>query len=157
MRWTKMPVRRAVYTPIPKTHRVVAPTTHGTWDTDQPPILGIVGRDSGQIQLSLKNSARSDLEPPVLPETQKGTTINTDEWGAYRHLSAAERQHVTVCHAPGKRVWARDEDGDGIREVHTNTIEGVWTGVRNFLRPFRGVNKLYLQPLLSDKTFVFVA
>ena len=59
---------------------------------------------SGQIQLSLKNSARSDLELPVLPETQKGTTINTDEWGAYRHLSAAERQHVTVCHAPEKRV-----------------------------------------------------
>ena len=74
-----------------------------------------------------------------MPETQKGTTINTDEWGAYRHLSAAEHQHVTVCHAPGKRVWPRDEDGDGIREVHTNTIEGVWTGVRNFLRPFAGL------------------
>jgi len=84
-----------------------------------------------------------------LAETQKGTTINTDEWGAYRHLSAAERQHVTVYHAPGKRVWARDEDGDGIREVHTNTIEGVWTSVRNFLLPFRGVNKLYLQQYLT--------
>jgi len=56
MRWTKMPVRRAVYTPIPKTHRVVAPTTHGTWDTDRPPILGIVGRDSGQIQLNLERN-----------------------------------------------------------------------------------------------------
>ena len=27
---------------------------------------------------------------------------------------------------------------DGIREVHVNTIEGLWTSVRNFLRPFRG-------------------
>lgn len=26
----------------------------GTWNTDRPPVLGIVGRDSGQLQLSLK-------------------------------------------------------------------------------------------------------
>ena len=40
--------------------------------------------------------------------------------------------------------WARDADGDGLREVHSNTIEGIWTGLRNFLRRFRGVHKKYL-------------
>ena len=40
--------------------------------------------------------------------------------------------------------WARDDDGDGIREVHCNTMEGFWTGRRNFLRPFRGVSKWFL-------------
>ena len=30
---------------------------------------------------------------------------------------------------------AKDADGDGINEVHTNTVEGMWTTVRNFLRP----------------------
>ena len=49
---------------------------------------------------------------------------------------------ATVCHA--EKEWARDDDGDGIREVHVNTLEGLWTGLRNFLRPFRGVNKVYL-------------
>jgi transposase-like protein len=24
-------------------------------------------------------------------------------------------------------------------------MEGIWTGLRNFLRPFRGVNKVYLE------------
>ena len=24
-------------------------------------------------------------------------------------------------------------------------MEGIWTGLRNFLRPFRGVNKAYLE------------
>jgi len=43
-----------------------------------------------------------------------------------------------------KREYARDDDGDGIREVHCNTMEGTWTGLRNFLRPFRGVHKKYL-------------
>jgi hypothetical protein len=45
----------------------------------------------------------------------------------------------------GDRGHARlDDHGDGIREVHINTLEGLWTGLRNFLRPFRGVNKVYL-------------
>src|SRR5262249_27830030 len=66
----------------------------------------------------------------------------TDEWPGYIGLAGIGRRHVTVCHAAG--AWARDDDGDGVREVHDNTSEGVWTGVRNFLRPFRGVDKGYL-------------
>ena len=31
--------------------------------------------------------------------------------------------------------------GTGVREVHCNTMEGIWTGARNFLRPFRGVSR----------------
>ena len=52
------------------------------------------------------------------------------------------RDRSTVCHAD--KEWARDDDGDGIREVHINTMEGLWTGMRNFLRVFRGVSKKYL-------------
>ena len=48
---------------------------------------------------------------------------------------APQRGHATVKHS--KKEWTRDDDGDGIREVHSNTIEGTWTGLRNFLRPFR--------------------
>lgn len=29
-------------------------------------------------------------------------------------------------------------------EVHCNTMEGIWVGLRNFLRPFRGIHKQYL-------------
>ena len=46
---------------------------------------------------------------------------------------------LTVCHSHNE--WARDADGDGLREVHVNSNEGGWTGLRNFLRPFRGVHK----------------
>lgn len=118
---------------------------HGTWETDRPPVFGIVGRTSGQIHLKvLGHSTRKELEPRVLQATECGTTVNTDEWRAYNHLPDHDRTHVTVCHAPHARQWARDDDGDGIREVHNNTLEGTWTGLRNFLRPFRGVHKKYL-------------
>ena len=73
----------------------------------------------------------------------------TDEWAAYGHLPGPGRGHATVCHAPGQREWARDDDGDGVNEVHTNTQEGQWTGLRNFLRPFRGVNKVYLHQYVA--------
>ena len=70
--------------------------------------------------------------------------VNTDEWAGYDHLPELDRGRATVCHVPGRREWARDDDGDGVREVHNNTLEGFWTGLRNFLRPFRGVNKCLL-------------
>jgi hypothetical protein len=76
--------------------------------------------------------------------TRRHTRCYTDEWPGYASL---HRPHHTVCH--GVKEWARDDDGDGIREVHTNTIEGLWTTVRNFLRPFRGVHKKYLKYSLA--------
>jgi transposase len=118
---------------------------HGTWDNDRPPVVGIIGRDSGQVRLQVcHHSDRKTLVPFVIAKTQPGCTVNTDEWQAYASLPEAGRVHVTVCHTFGQGEWARDEDGDGIREIHTNSIEGFWTGLRNFLRPFRGVNKEHL-------------
>ena len=75
-----------------------------------------------------------------------GTTVNTDEWCGYNRVGGRhERIHVTVDHSGPRSTYAIDADGDGVREVHCNTMEGIWTGLRNFLRPFRGVNKMYLE------------
>jgi transposase len=118
---------------------------HGTWASDRPPIIGVVGRRSGHIRLRVcKHSDRATLEGLVVAHTRRDAIINTDEWAAYHHLAATGRRHQTVCHAPRRREWARDADGDGVREVHTNTMEGIWTGCRNFLRLFRGVSKWFL-------------
>ena len=78
----------------------------------------------------------------VQATTTPGVTLNTDEWRAYNRVPELGRGHVTVNH--GEKEWARDGDGDGVREVHTNTMEGTWTGLRDFLRPFRGVSKWFL-------------
>jgi hypothetical protein len=73
-------------------------------------------------------------------------TVDTDEWRGSNGLPASHRDRAAVCHA--EREWARD-DGDGGREVHTNTLEGLWTGLRNLLRPFRGVSKVYLDQYVA--------
>jgi transposase len=118
---------------------------HGTFDNDRPPVAGVVGRDSGEIRIEvIHNADKETLEEVVDNATQDGATVNTDEWSAYNGLPEMNRTHKTVCHSPEQREWARDDDGDGVREVHTNTMEGIWTGLRNFLRLFRGVSKHYL-------------
>jgi transposase len=74
--------------------------------------------------------------------------LNTDEWGGYARVeSRIGIAHSTVRHGrdeQGRREWARDDDGDGIREVHCNGCEGVGAPLRTFLRVFRGVHKKHL-------------
>jgi transposase len=67
------------------------------------------------------------------------STLYTDEWQSYRGSHPA---HATVCH--GVHEWARDDDGDGRREVHCNSCEGAGAALRTYLRAFRGVHKRYL-------------
>ena len=118
---------------------------HGTYANDRPPIVGTVGRQSGKVRLRVvKHTDGETLRKHVQTFTRPRAMVNTDEWPGYTRL---ERKHVTVNH--GVYEYARDDDGDGIREVHVNTIEGLWTSVRLFLGPMRGVHKRYLSQYVA--------
>jgi len=118
---------------------------HGTYANDRPPIVGTVGRESGKVRLRLvEHSDGATLCEHVEQFSTPDTQVYTDEWRAYKRV---DRTHTTVCHA--QKEWARDDNGDGIREVHINTLEGMWTLVRNFMRLFRGVHKKFLAAYLA--------
>jgi transposase-like protein len=118
---------------------------HGSWDNDRPAIVGIAGRENQTLHLRVcRRTDRATLQPLVEAHTVPGCHVYTDEWRAYGRLGQTGRVHKTVNHASPEREWVRDDDGDGIREVHCNTLEGLWTGLRNYLRMFRGVHKKYL-------------
>ena len=122
---------------------------HGTYENDRPPVVGTVGRESGQVRLRVVHqTTQKTLEQHVHRFTVAGATCYTDEWNGYDHII---RSHATVAH--GQKEWARDDDGDGIREVHINTSEGMWTDVRIFLRPFKGVNKRFLSGYIAIAEF----
>ncbi len=88
-------------------------------------MVGLIGRDSGKVALQVTpTSSTAALRGVVEATTQPTATVNTDEWRAYNWLELTRHSHPTVTHNPAQREWARDEDGDGVREVHTNTIEG---------------------------------
>jgi transposase len=112
----------------------------GPYANDRPPGLGVGGRSSGEVRLRVV----ADTQSPTLCHqlerfTRPDAHLYTDEYQSY---NALQRRRTTVCH--GEHEWARDDDGDRHCEVHVNTAEGCWTGLRNFLRPFRGVHKRYL-------------
>jgi transposase-like protein len=123
---------------------------HGTRDNDRPPVLGVVGRESGQVRWEVVEHADPETwETLVVDQTQPGALVPTDAGCGYDHRPAMGRGRTAVCHTPGEREWARDDDGDGMREVHNNTLEGLGTGLRNFLRPLRRVNKWFLNQYLA--------
>jgi hypothetical protein len=108
----------------------------------------VVGRTSGQLRRFVRrNCGAAQLIPVVTTTARAEASVETDEWVGYARLSWDGYRHATVNHEAGE--WARDDDGDGVREVHCNTLEGIWTGLRNFLRPFRGVNKVYLSQYVA--------
>ena len=122
---------------------------HGTYENDRPPVVGTVGRESGQVRLRVVHHTNQEtLEQHVERFTLNNAHCNTDEWLGYNHIV---RAHSTVNH--GNYEWARDDDSDGIREVHINTIEGMWTDVRIFLRTFKGINKRFLSGYVAMTEF----
>lgn len=121
----------------------------GTFANDRPPVLGTVGRQSGQVRLRVVDDTKqTTLRQHVEQFTRQESRIYTDEYDSY---NTVDRVRSTVAH--GHKAWARDDDGDGVREVHTNTTEGLWSGLRTFLRVFRGVSKHFLSGYVALHEF----
>lgn len=87
----------------------------------------------------LENVQQKTIEPIIKATIAPGTLIHTDEYVIYQPLVAWGYGHKTVCHSAGE--YARDEDGDGFCEVHVNTMEGLWSLLRSWLRPHRGISQ----------------
>src|SRR5947207_15898049 len=74
----------------------------GTFANDRPPILGTLGRVSGQVRLRVVlDTQQITLRAQVERFTGTGTHVYTDEYGSYATI---RRPHTTVCHAA--REWA---------------------------------------------------
>jgi len=112
----------------------------GTMAKDRPPILGLVDRVSKKIRLFVCETVKKDvINPLIVSSVEKGSEINTDGYEIYNDLEKMGYTHKTVIHSSG--CYAEDWDGDGFYEVHCNSVEGLWSLLRHFLRGFRGINK----------------
>lgn len=100
----------------------------------------------------LENVKQTTLKPIIETTVVKGSLIYSDEYDVYARLEQWGYAHQTVCHSAG--VYARDDDGDGFCEVHVNTIEGVWSLLRSWLRPHRGISQEKLPQYLGFFEFV---
>lgn len=100
----------------------------------------------------LENVQQATIKPVICADVAEGTRFYTDEYDIDARLGAWGDDHHSVCHNRGE--YARDMDGDGFHEVHVNTMEGVWSLLRSWLRPHRGISQEYLPLYLSFFQFV---
>jgi transposase len=117
---------------------------HGTYATDRPPVFSLIGRTSGEVRyFGREHSDGATCREVLAASVRPGAaTLYTDEWGGYWSVEAKlQLAHRSVKH--GEKEWARDDDGDGKREVHCNSCEGAGAGLRSYRRLFRGVHKYY--------------
>src|SRR4029450_13584570 len=94
----------------------------------------------GQVVINLlANVQQKTIEPFIKDTILAGTRVYTDEYSIYARLQSWGYDHKSVNHGRGE--FARDEDGDGFCEVHVNTMEGLWSLLRSWLRPHRGISQ----------------
>ena len=95
----------------------------------------------------LADVRQATIRPVIEATVAKGALVHTDEYDVYGRLEEWGYGHKTVCHARGE--YARDDDGDGFCEVHVNTAEGLWSLLRSWLRPHRGISQEKLPAYLG--------
>ncbi len=99
----------------------------------------MIQRGGQVVMRMLANVQQKTIQPILEAVIAPRTMVYTDEYDIYSRLTDWGYEHKTVCHSKGE--YARDEDGDGFHEVHVNTIEGVWSLLRSWLRPHRGISQ----------------
>ena len=88
----------------------------------------------GQVVIHLlANVQQKTIEPFIKDTIVPGTLIYTDEYSIYARLQTWGYEHKRVNHGRGE--FARDEDGDGLCEVHVNTMEGFWSPLHSLAAP----------------------
>jgi transposase-like protein len=107
----------------------------------------------GQVVIHLlANVKQQTIEPLIKDTIVPGIRVYTDEYSMYARLQSWGYGHKRVNHGRGE--FARDDDGDGVCEVHVNTMEGLWSLLRSWLRPHRGISQEKLPVYLGCFAFV---
>ena len=84
-------------------------------------VLGMLQRGGAVMTKVVKNVQKKTLEPHIIENVQKPSTISTDELPSYNRLAMFGYQHGSVNHSDEEWV-------NGIH--HTNSLEGFWSQLK---------------------------
>jgi len=110
--------------------------------TSKQAIFGILGREQEQVKTWLVPNTRiTTTRPNILDTVERGSRVYTDGFKGYRSLSRYGYQHDWVDHDAGEYVRG---------EVHTQTLDGYWGLLKNFLASKGGVQRKYLHRFVGE-------
>ncbi|XP_063067307.1 uncharacterized protein LOC134458829, partial [Engraulis encrasicolus] len=94
-------------------------------------ILGVGGRRNCPVLRLVRRRRRENLIPILVKHVRPGTTVISDQWGAYRRaLAALGYRHFTVNHSQ----WFVDPN----TRAHTQHIERAWLKYKSTIWRLRG-------------------
>lgn len=102
----------------------------------------MIQRGGDVVMRMLANVQQGTMKPLIQATMVLGTCVYTDADDIDSRLEQWGDEQESVCHSKGE--YARDDDGDGLYEVHVNTMEGFWSLLRSWLRPHRGISQDHL-------------
>jgi transposase-like protein len=109
-------------------------------------VFGIIEERSNRCVMWLVDKRnKSTLLPIIKRHIRPGTTIKSDEWGAYGSLDRDGFEHLTVNHS----VRFVSDTG-----VHTQAIEALWSRVKEIIKARRGSTKQHLPGFLDYYSFL---
>lgn len=108
-------------------------------------VAGAVERGGGVIARVVPNVNTNTLEPFVQEKVLPSSIVYTDEHTSYRRLNSLGYDHRRIHHS--QKVYV-------IGDVHTNSIEGFWSLVKNGIRGVNhSVSAKHLQSYLNEYSF----
>lgn len=115
--------------------------SHGRSDLDKTPVLGLLQRDGKVVSQVIDDARTHSIQPIILRSVEQGANLMTDDYVAYRGLTAIYN-HQVINHSTGSYV-------DGI--CHTNTIEGFWSLFkRGIIGIYHSVSRKHLDKYCNE-------
>ena len=117
----------------------------------------LIGNDhSGDVQQALEGFAKELLcrllvASPLYEDVQDVVVLIHHAPEVMALTVNGQKHFIQVPFIPRLRA---DEDGDGLCEVHVNTMEGFWSLLRSWLRLHRGISQEKLPVYLGFFEFV---
>jgi transposase len=108
-------------------------------------VFGMFEREGDIMTRIVENVRRATLEPHILANVKKGSTVSTDELKSYAKLARRGYTHGAVNH--GGEEWVK-----GIH--HTQGIEGFWSILKRSIRGTHvHVSRKHLAKYLAEFEF----
>jgi transposase-like protein len=109
------------------------------------PVVGMVQRGGKISAVVTPNVSRATVMPLIEAKVLPSSMIYTDDYKVYNPLSDRGYSHSRINHSA--KVYV-------IGNIHTNTIEGFWSLLKNGIRGvYHSVSSKHLQSYVNEYTF----
>ena len=120
--------------------------TQGRSHSDKTPVLGMIERGGEVRAFVIKNTRAEHLKPVIQNNVERGSTLMTDEWRAYRELGK-QYNHIWIDHSKGQYA---------VGDFTTNRIENFWSHLkRGIIGVYHYTSPKHLQYYVNESTFRF--